>query len=83
MRVLQFKLRPQVVRLERYKKHYSPAAAVVLRTVDQKAEAEKQEPMRKLVQWEWDKESNILLEKRGLTAKGAPGLVVSNREGRR
>lgn len=69
--------------LERYKKHYSPAAAVVLRTVNQKTEAAKQEPMRKVVQWEWDKQSNILLEKRGLTAKGAPGFVVSNREGRR
>lgn len=65
--------------LERYKKHYSPAAAVVLRTVDQKAEVAKLEPMRKVVQWEWDKQSNTLLEKRALTAKGAPGFVVSDR----
>ena len=65
--------------LERYKKHYSPAAAVVLRTVDQEVEVAKQEPMRKVVQWEWDKQSNILLAKPVLTAKGAPGFVVSDR----
>ncbi|MBX3659508.1 MAG: hypothetical protein KF740_13845 [Ramlibacter sp.] len=69
--------------LERYKKHYSPAAAVVLRTINQTAEVEKQEPLRKVVQWEWDKKSNTLEEKRGLTAKGASGFIVSDRDLRR
>lgn len=68
--------------LERYKKYFSPAAAVVLRTVNQKADVEKPAPMRKLVQWEWDKQSNVIQEKRVLTAKGAPGFVVLDR-GRR
>lgn len=69
--------------LNQYKKYYSPAAAVVLRTLNQTVEVEKPEPMRKVVQWEWDKRSNTLQEKRGLTAKGAPGFLVSNRENRR
>ncbi len=69
--------------LERYKKYFSPAAAVVLRTVNQKADVEKPAPMRKLVQWEWDKQSNVIQEKRVLTAKGAPGFVVLDRGRRR
>jgi tetratricopeptide (TPR) repeat protein len=62
--------------LERFAKKPSHAAAVVLRTLSQKAEMEQNEPLRRVVQWEWNKEANTLTERRGLTKKGAPGLLM-------
>jgi len=68
---------------DRYKKSYSPAAAVVLRTLDQKAEVKEPDSTRKVVQWEWDRQTNKLQEKRFLTSKGAPGFLVADRGERR
>jgi tetratricopeptide (TPR) repeat protein len=61
---------------ERFLKVPSHAAAVVLRTLNQKAEVEDKEPMRRVTQWEWNKTANVLTEKRGLTRKGAPTVVM-------
>ena len=61
---------------ERYAKKPSPAAAVILRSINQTAEQAVLEPLRKVTQWEWDPASNILRENRQLTRKGASGFVV-------
>lgn len=62
--------------VERFLKVPSHAAAVVLRTLNQKAEVEDKAPMRRVTQWEWNKTANTLTEKRGLTRKGAPAVVM-------
>jgi tetratricopeptide (TPR) repeat protein len=64
--------------LERYKKEPSPAAAVILRELEQVIKEERSPEMRKTVQWEWEPATNTLREKRGLTHKGAPSFVVAS-----
>lgn len=65
---------------DRFAKVPSHAAAVVLRTLDQRAEVKEQEPMRRVTQWEWNKADNTLVAKRGLTKKGAPSVVMLTNE---
>ncbi len=67
---------------ERFSKVPSPAAAVILRTLSQKAEVQAADAMRRVTQWEWDADKNTLAEKRQLTRVGAPGFVVKNRFGK-
>lgn len=62
---------------ERFEKVPSPAAAVVLRTLNQSVREIEATPLRKVVQWEWEPESNTLVERRQLTRKGAPGFIVT------
>jgi len=62
--------------VERFKKEPSLAAAVILRGLEQEVKAVEQPELRKTVQWEWNPETNTLTEKRELTRKGAPGLVI-------
>jgi tetratricopeptide (TPR) repeat protein len=65
---------------ERYRKHPSHAAAVILRQLEQVVKDVDAAPLRKVVQWEWNPESNTLVEKRELTRKGAPGFVVADKK---
>jgi Flp pilus assembly protein TadD len=39
------------------------------------------EPKRRLTQWVYDSDSNTLTERHGVTAKGAPSIVVAGRKG--
>lgn len=63
--------------IERFKARPSQAAGVVLRSLNQKADVQEREPMRRIIQWEWDPQRNTLVERRGLTAKGAPAIVTT------
>lgn len=69
---------PEVLQraVNRFLKVPSHAAAVVLRTLNQKADIQDEEPMRRVTQWEWNKTANTLTENRGLTKKGAPSVVM-------
>jgi len=67
---------------ERFAKAPSHAAAVILRTLKQDVAEVETTTLRRVVQWEWDSTTNTLAEKRELTRKGAPGLVVANRRGK-
>lgn len=62
--------------VERFKKEPSLAAAVILRDLEQEVKDVEKPELRKTVQWEWNPETNTLTEKRELTRKGAPGLVI-------
>ena len=68
---------------ERFRRVPSHAAAVVLRTLDQEAKVKQDEPMRKVIQWEWDKAANTLTQKHVLTKKGAPSFVMLTNENRK
>jgi hypothetical protein len=63
---------------DRFLKVPSHAAAVVLRTLNQEAEVKQDEPMRRVTQWEWNKTSNTITQKHGLTKKGAPAVMLTH-----
>jgi tetratricopeptide (TPR) repeat protein len=65
---------------ERHKKHPSLAASVILRQLEQQVQDVAAEPLRRVVQWEWNPETNTLIEKRELTRKGAPGFVIAQKK---
>lgn len=64
---------------ERFAAHPSHAAAVILKELQQPVKEVVAEPLRKVVQWEWDPSSNTLTERRELTRKGASGFVVAEK----
>lgn len=71
---------PQIVQRanDRFSKSPSPAASVVLRTLNQVVANLPVPSLRKVTQWEWDAKTNTLMEKRLLTRKGAPRVVVKS-----
>lgn len=66
--------------VERYSRFPSHAAAVILKTLKQSVGAVGSAPLRRVVQWEWDSQSNSLVERRELTRRGASSVVVATRK---
>lgn len=60
----------------RFLKSPSPAASVILKTLDQQVEFTREDSLRRVVQWEWDPAKNSLIAQKKLTAKGAAPVVV-------
>ena len=74
--------RDQIVHrtVERFARFPSHAAAVILKTLKQSVAEVEAAPLRRVAQWEWDPQTNTLIERRELTRKGASGFVVANRK---
>jgi hypothetical protein len=64
---------------QRFSKTSSAAAAVILHSIDSDVAMKPAEQLRRVTQWEWDSSLNTLTEKRGLTRKAAPSLVVKGK----
>lgn len=65
---------------ERFALKPSPAASVILKSMQQTVADVAAPELRKIVQWEWDPTSNTLSQRKELTRIGAPGFVVADRQ---
>lgn len=68
--------------MEQFTKAPSEAAAVILKGLNESVRTVEAKPLRKVVQWEWDPQTNTLTEKRQLTRKGSSGFVVAPAHGK-
>lgn len=68
--------------MDQFTKSPSEAAAVILKGLNESVRTFEAKPLRKVVQWEWDPQTNTLMEKRQLTRKGSSGFVVAGDRGK-